>query len=108
MKTITVKTLREIQQANPKLQLIDVRTPEEFAQARVGLAVNMPLDQLDIQTIRQQAEASDEPVYLICKMGGRSENACQQLIQAGVENVINVEGGTLAWIESGFSVDTGK
>lgn len=37
-------------------------------------------------------------------MGGRSAKACQRLIDAGIKNVINVTGGTDAWIQSGYEV----
>ena len=37
-------------------------------------------------------------------MGGRSAKACQKLIDAGIGNVINVAGGTDAWVQAGYDV----
>lgn len=83
--------------------LIDVREPHEFDQVRVPGARLVPLatvpDRLD-------AFASDGPTYLICRSGARSMRACE-LVAAQGREVVNVAGGTLAWIESGRVVDAG-
>lgn len=83
--------------------LIDVREPVEYDEARVPGATLVPLatvpDQLD-------RFASDAPTYVICKSGGRSLKACEYVAAHGRE-VVNVAGGTLAWIESGRAVDVG-
>ena len=49
-----------------------------------------------------------EPLYVICKSGGRSRQACEKFIKAGFTNVVNVEGGTTACIEAGLPVVRGK
>ena len=49
-----------------------------------------------------------EPVYLICRSGSRGKQACEKLLSAGYENVVNVEGGTLAWEKAGLPVRRGK
>jgi rhodanese-related sulfurtransferase len=46
---------------------------------------------------------TDRPVYVVCRSGARSANACGFLRASGVD-AINVTGGTLAWIEAGFDV----
>ena len=46
------------------------------------------------------------PLYVICRSGGRSAQACEFLSAHDVD-AVNVAGGTLAWIESGREVDSG-
>lgn len=57
------------------VQLIDVRTPEEFAEGYIGDAQNM--DVLDSINFKTQIEGLDisKPVYLYCRSGNRSQRA---------------------------------
>ena len=50
---------------------------------------------------------AQEPLYVICRSGGRSAQACKAFANAGFENVVNVDGGTLAWIAAGLPVNRG-
>ena len=83
--------------------LIDVRNADEYEEARVPGAVLVPLGELQDRV----AEVPDDRVvYLICRSGARSMRAAEFL--AGFDrNVVNVAGGTLAWIDSGRPVDSG-
>ena len=47
----------------------------------------------------------EQRLYVICKMGGRSAKACQQFVDANIANIVNVTGGTDAWLEAGYDVD---
>jgi glyoxylase-like metal-dependent hydrolase (beta-lactamase superfamily II)/rhodanese-related sulfurtransferase len=78
--------------------LVDVREPEEFAAGHVPGAHNLPQAEL---ASRLEAVPRDRPVYLVCQGGFRSRRAAQFLRQVGYERVINVDGGTSAWIEAG-------
>ncbi|MFK7776911.1 MAG: rhodanese-like domain-containing protein [Gimesia sp.] len=91
------------------IQLIDVRTPAEFREIHTPLAVNIPLDILNAEKVKQSHNGSGaDPIYLICQSGNRSSRACQKLIEAGVTNVVSVEGGTTAWAQQGLPVNRGK
>jgi len=90
--------------ATAALQLVDVRTPQEFAQGHVPGAKNLPLDELLPTHPIMAALSKDEPVYFVCRSGSRSGVATQQMASAGFRSV-NVEGGTLAWIEKGWAVE---
>ncbi|MCZ2221329.1 rhodanese-like domain-containing protein [Corynebacterium pilbarense] len=81
-------------------QLIDVREPDEYAAVRADGAVNIPLSEF---VARTDEIDPDQDIYLICKSGGRSAQAGEYLEQArGWDNVINVAGGTTAWVEQGL------
>lgn len=102
--TIKPRELQRILDSGRRVQLIDVRTPVEFAEVHASRAVLMPLDRLDPSAVRARCE-NGEPVYVICKSGSRGAKACQKLIDAGLADVVNVEGGTSAWMEAGLPVE---
>ncbi len=107
--TISPQELKELHQSGHSLDLVDVRTPVEFREVHLDFARNIPLDQLDPQTIVQDRNGSkDKPLYVICRSGGRGEKACQQFRSLGYENVVNVEGGTMACEQAGLPVSRGK
>ncbi|MCA9059031.1 MAG: rhodanese-like domain-containing protein [Planctomycetaceae bacterium] len=104
MGTITCGQLRELSQS-ASVQLIDVRTPMEFAEVHVQGAINVPLDQLDPAAVMAERNGSaEQPLYVICRSGSRGKQACSAFEKAGFTNVLNVEGGTLAWDQCGFPV----
>jgi rhodanese-related sulfurtransferase len=83
-------------------QLIDVRTPEEYAAGHVPGAVLVPLGfALDDPAI--QALDKETPVYVICQSGGRSARASDQLAAGGFD-AVNITGGTGAWKASGREI----
>jgi len=106
--TISPKTLHEITHAGRTPDLIDVRTPVEFRAAHVEFARNLPLDQLDPATFAADRNENSQPLYVICQSGGRGQRACEKLSAAGFANVVNVEGGTQAWIDAGLPVVRGQ
>jgi rhodanese-related sulfurtransferase len=88
--------------------LIDVRTPNEFYEVHAVGALMMPLDGLNPAAIMESREQRrEEPLYIICRSGSRSAQACAVFERAGFTNVVNVEGGTLAWITAGLPVNRG-
>jgi len=91
-----------------QINLIDVRTPVEFQSVHVRYARNIPLDQLDPETIKAERNGNEEPLYVICQKGSRGEKAREKLANAGLQNVINIEGGTEAAIETGLPVKRGR
>ncbi len=107
VQSITPKKLAEKYQAGEPIHLIDVRTPAEFREVHVTFAENRPLDQLDAKALAA-AGSEAQPLYVICRSGNRASKACESLVQAGHTQVINVEGGTEAWVEAGLPVVRGK
>lgn len=91
------------------VDLIDVRTPVEFREFHVAFARNVPLDQLDPGKLMETRNgAAQEPLYVICRSGGRGQQACEKFVKAGFTNVVNIEGGTLACVEAGLPVIRGQ
>ncbi|MFZ4828623.1 MAG: rhodanese-like domain-containing protein [Phototrophicaceae bacterium] len=79
---------------------IDVREVHEYEDGFAQGAINIPLSELQM---RIAEIPTDKPVVLICQRGGRSMNAAAFL--AGTNNyaaIVNVDGGTSAWMEDGL------
>jgi hydroxyacylglutathione hydrolase len=81
--------------------VLDVRTPEEYAQGHVPAAKNIPVDTLadNLAGLDKSAE-----VYVICQSGRRSAAASSMLAEHGYHPV-NVNGGTAKWIAEGRPVE---
>lgn len=103
--TISVRELAD-RDAQGNVDLIDVRTPLEFQEVRAATARNVPLDRLDPHEVMKNRNGG--PLYLICKSGARGGKAQQKFVEAGYSDVINVEGGTEAWVAAGLPVVRGK
>jgi len=88
--------------------VIDVRTPAEFREVHCIHATNEPLDTLDPRKVIRRNGSEDEPLYVICRSGSRSSRACEAFVRAGITNVVDVEGGTLAWESAGYPVKRGR
>ncbi len=108
MQTIDVKRLAA-QQASGQIDLIDVRMPTEYREVHADGALNVPLDSLDPSAVMgTRGPRSKEPLYVICKSGNRSNKAVQTFLDAGFDNVVNVEGGTTAWVDARLPVVRGQ
>lgn len=93
--------------ARTAAEVIDVRTPGEFAAAHVPGAQLMPLSELDIPAYLKQRGDGTQPLYVICESGGRAQRAIERFKQAGFFGCVLVEGGTAAWVAAGLPVNRG-
>jgi rhodanese-related sulfurtransferase len=109
VSTVTANQFAELSKSGQEVDLIDVRTPVEFREFHIQGARNVPLDQLDVAAVvRVRRTSANEPLYVICRSGGRGKKACEKFIAAGYTNVLNIEGGTVACIDAGLPVIRGK
>lgn len=84
--------------------IVDVREPEEWAEARIPGATHIPLGSL---AERQAEIPRDRPVVLQCRSGARSGRATRALRAAGYANVQNLKGGILAWANESRPLEHG-
>ncbi len=98
-KSISVNELHQLMSEQSKVYLIDVREPEEHAQAAIEGSILIPLATLPS---RLNEIPRDREIFVHCKAGGRSSRAAQFLIDAGLESVTNVAGGMDAWLAEGY------
>lgn len=85
------------------VQLIDVRTPEEYNEGHIKNSQNIdyksPTFGEDILVLDKT-----KPVIVYCKSGKRSGNSSKILKKAGFVIVYDLEGGILEWKEQGHEV----
>jgi molybdopterin/thiamine biosynthesis adenylyltransferase/rhodanese-related sulfurtransferase len=96
VKAISVLELYNWQVEGNKFQLIDVREPHEYEIVNIGAEL-IPLGKVveEEEKIRR-----DIPVVIHCKVGGRSAKAIRMLEEKfGFDNLYNLEGGILAYID---------
>jgi rhodanese-related sulfurtransferase len=106
--TISPAEFRVLMDRGGPLNLVDVRTPAEFARVHAAGARSLPLDQLEPAVVAAQRRNPSDSIYLICESGRRAANARERLEQAGVNQVYCVEGGMVAWEEMGLPVERGQ
>ena len=96
MKTITAKELKSRLDSGEKLNIIDVREPAEYAEYNIGGKL-IPLGKIMGMQLEELDDYRDQELIIHCKAGTRSMQACMVLEQVGFTNVVNVEGGVMAW-----------
>jgi rhodanese-related sulfurtransferase len=98
MQTITVEELKAKLAEGENIHLVDVRESHERADFNIG-GLHLPLGSIQTMQIDEIEEWKNEPIYIYCRSGNRSGQACLILETAGFSNLINVTGGMLAWQE---------
>ena len=99
----------QFQDNNTPHLLLDVRTVEEFIEARIPGAINIPLDELDNQIAQISQLAGDNPIVLVCRSGMRSMMGAEVLHFAGLKHTLyNLDGGTMEWAMNRLPLDSGK
>jgi len=98
-----------IQQAEEQLaagsQLLDVRTLEEWNEARLKGAIRIDVNADGfLEKAKAQLDPA-KPLLVYCRSGKRSATAAQQLRAAGFTNVRELRGGILAWTEANKPVE---
>lgn len=99
---ITVDDLHGLIETRSELQVLDVRRDAEYKSGHVPHAVPVELSKLE------QSDLTLDPTKttaVICAGGYRSSAAASILEQRGFTNLINVTGGTGAWIKAGYAVE---
>ena len=98
MKSISAQELRALLDEGTELLLIDVRNPSEADVAVIPGSHLVPLARIEngegLDEIRRIA--GHRPIYVHCKLGGRSARAVELLTHHDIDS-INVSGGIDAW-----------
>lgn len=100
--SIAETSVADLAALGPDIRLIDVREDHEWADGHVSFAEHVVLG-----TVPDNVDKFDgDPTYVICKVGGRSMQACEFVAAQG-KQVVNVVGGMMAWEAAGLDVETG-
>lgn len=88
------------------VQLLDVRTPQEYAEGHIEGALNINVQSDDFQQMAEKELSKDSTILVYCRSGRRSMDAAGILTRLGYR-VINLKGGIIEWKEDGLTVTTG-
>jgi len=81
--------------------IVDVREDDEWAAGRIEGSVHVPMNSVPQQlTYRPEIFQSDQPLVIVCAVGGRSAHVTAWLLANGVD-AVNLEGGISAWMAAG-------
>jgi hydroxyacylglutathione hydrolase len=105
VEQITVEQLQCLLEADSSnIQVVDVRRTPEYANGHVPRAQHAPLSSLT-KDVPQLNLPPQKRTAVICAGGYRSSAATSILRQMGFENLLNVTGGTGAWMKAGYEVE---
>jgi len=91
------------------LDLIDVRTDEEFSSFHIAGARSVPLKKLSAsKVLRDRKSGTTEPLYIIGDSRVRASLAAGILTGGGCSQAVVVDGGMDAWMSQGLSVVSKK
>lgn len=96
MKTITVEEVKTRMDTGEKLNILDVREPNENSEFNIGGSL-VPLGKIQSMQLDDIEDWKNEEIIIYCRSGNRSGQACLILESAGFTNVKNLTGGMLEW-----------
>jgi rhodanese-related sulfurtransferase len=97
------KAFSEKVKSTPDAVVLDVRTPEEFAEGYIEKAINIDFYRPDFKSQIQKLDKS-KSYFVYCKAGGRSASAAELMGKEGFKRVYDLDGGMTAWEENKFPV----
>ena len=84
--------------------LLDIRTPEEYSEARIDGSENIDFYEPDFAD--RLAELDPDGTYVVyCRSGNRSGQALEIFRDLGFNEVYEIDGGIINWYDSGYPVD---
>jgi rhodanese-related sulfurtransferase len=88
---------------NLEIVVVDIRTPEEFAQGHLNGAVNINMRSGNFK--EQLAKLDRDATYLMhCLSGGRSTASLPVWMELGFEKVLHLDEGMKGWLEEDLPV----
>lgn len=88
-------------------QLIDVRTPGEYAEGHLKGALNYDINSGNFEDRITKLDKT-KPVFVYCLSGGRSAQAADLLAETGFPEVYNMEGGIMKWYAGNKPIEDGE
>ena len=79
------------------IQLLDVRTPQEYKQGYIEGAILINFFDSDFVTKVSSRFDKNKPLYIYCAVGGRSNKAAKKLIADGFDSIYDLKGGFTKW-----------
>ena len=103
-QTISVEQFDKKLETTANAQLIDVRTPGEYAEGHLKNAVNVNYNAADFEAQLGKLN-KNRPVLVYCLSGGRSSRAADKMKDMGFSEVYNMDGGIMKWGNAGKPIN---
>ena len=100
---VSLITPQELNEKLGNILLIDVRTPQEFAQGHIDNAKLIDYMQADFMNKMSKLDTTKE-LYIYCRSGNRSGKAVRKLEAMGFPKVYDLKGGILNWNQNKMKV----
>lgn len=84
------EAIEKLEKRDQKITLLDVRLPYEYEKGHLKGSINIPLSQLD--RAEKQIVDKDRKLFVYCRTGARSAQACAILMKLGYSDPINIGG----------------
>jgi rhodanese-related sulfurtransferase len=100
-QSLTALAFKEKLNTEKNSQILDVRTPEEFATGHLENAVNINWNS---ENFDQQIKKFNKtkPIFVNCQAGGRSKKAAERLFSLGFKKIFELKSGINDWISNNF------
>lgn len=100
IKRITNDELKELL-SNSSVQLVDVRTPQEYNQGHIGDAQLIDFMRPDFKEKVSKLD-KDQPIVVYCAVGGRSYQSTEVLKSLGFKEIYDLKRGIAGWAQAGL------
>ncbi|MDI6840144.1 MAG: rhodanese-like domain-containing protein [bacterium] len=98
-QNITPQQLMELIEHNEKFVLVDVRSPEEYADGHINKAINIPHAEIKLKSRQLGCKCGKVVVY--SRNGHAGEIVAQTLLELGFKKAVNLYGGIETWEKAG-------
>lgn len=85
------------------VQLLDVRTPTEYAEGHIARAININVQSDDFRQLAEKELSKGSTILVYCRSGRRSLDAAEILTELGYK-VVNLKGGIIEWKSDGLPI----
>ncbi|MBT8266079.1 MAG: rhodanese-like domain-containing protein [Bacteroidia bacterium] len=104
IELVTAEEMKELSELED-IQLVDVRTPEEYKEGYIDSAQNIDYNSPSFNTEIEKLDKS-KPVIVYCQKGGRSAKCAQKMKDAGFVKIYDLDGGLAKWKYKGFEINS--
>ena len=105
IETVSPAEADEVLSENGDAVLLDIRTPEEYGEARIGGSENIDFYAADFAEQLEQLDP-DGTYVVYCRSDNRSGQAMDTFRDLGFAKVYEIDGGIVNWYESGYPVES--
>ena len=94
-RQISAEEAKKLMNTESDYVILDVRTPEEYAEKRIKGAINVPNDTIGTDEIPKLPD-KQQLILVYCRSGRRSKEAAEKLVKLGYTNIVEF-GGIIDW-----------